>query len=160
MVDKATLPRWLPMVNRLVITLQRLGLAIGTMHLISIPGRKSGLLRTTPVSPLTVDRQRYIVAGLSQADWVKNARAAGWGILSRGRTQEPVALVELPPDERGPILREFPRRVPHGVHFFQRLYGVSADPEAFVALAPHCPVFRVEPVPTDGLMECIDPRAS
>ena len=49
------LPWWLKPANHVVITLQRLGLAVGTMHLISVPGRKSGKLRTTPVSPLTVD---------------------------------------------------------------------------------------------------------
>jgi hypothetical protein len=56
-----------------------------------------------------------------------------------------VTLVELPPDERVPILREFPRRVPHGVQFFvQGGIVESADPEAFAAAAPRCPVFRVE----------------
>ncbi len=148
MREEAKLPRWLKPANRVIIALQRLGLPIGTMYLISVPGRKSGKLRTTPVSPLTVDGQRYIVAGLDQADWVKNARAAGWGILARGRKQERVTLLELPPEERAPILREFPRKVPHGVQFFQQLYGVSDDPEAFTALAPQCPVFYVggEPI--------------
>jgi hypothetical protein len=49
------LPWWLKLANHVVITLQRLRLAVGTMHLISVPGRKSGKLRTTPVSPLTAD---------------------------------------------------------------------------------------------------------
>ncbi len=143
MREEARLPRWLKAANRVVVALQRLGLALGTMYLISVPGRKSGKLRTTPVSPLTVNGQRYIVAGLDGANWVKNVRAAGWGILARGRKQERVTFVELPSEERTLILREFPRLVPHGVQFFQKLYGVSNDPEAFAALAPQCPVFRV-----------------
>jgi hypothetical protein len=57
-----------------------------------VPGRKSGQLRTTPVSPLMVEGERYIIAGLEEADWVKNARVAGWGILARGREQERVTL--------------------------------------------------------------------
>src|SRR5919202_959950 len=84
-------PTW-----NVVISLQRLGLAVGTMHLISVPGRKSGKLRTKPVSTLTVDGRRYIVAGLDQADWVKNVRVAGWGVLARGCKEERVTLVELP----------------------------------------------------------------
>ena len=144
MSEEAKLPRWLKPANRAIVTLQRLGLVIGTMRLLSVPGRKSGELRTTPVSPLTVDGQRCIVAGLEGSDWVKNARAAGWGILARGREKERVTLVELPVAERGPILREFPREVPHGVRFFRQLYGVSDEPEEFAALAPRCPVFRVE----------------
>jgi len=114
------------------------------MHLISVPGRKSSKIRTTPVSPLTADGQRYIVGGFERADWVKNARAAGWGILARGRKEERVRLVELPVEERASILREFPRKVPHGVQFFSRLYGISGDPEEFASLAPRCPVFRTE----------------
>lgn len=144
MRGKARLPRWLKPANRVVVALQHLGLAIGTMRLLSVPGRKSGKMRTTPVSPLIVDGRRYIVAGLEQADWVKNARAAGWGILARGRKEERVTLVELPPEERGPILREFPSKVPGGVYFFRQLYGVSDEPEEFAALAPRCPVFWIE----------------
>ncbi len=146
MSEEVELPGWLKVANPVVVALQRLGLAIGTMRLLSVPGRKSGKLRTTPVSPLTMDGRRYIVAGLEGSDWVKNARAAGWGILARGRKEERVRLVELPVEERAPILRAFPREVPHGVQFFEHLYGVSGDPEDFAALAPRCPVFRVEGV--------------
>jgi deazaflavin-dependent oxidoreductase (nitroreductase family) len=142
--EKVKLPRWLGPANRVIIALQRLGLAIGTMHLISIPGRKSGKLRTTPVSPLTVDGKRYIVGGFPQADWVQNARTAGWGILSRGRKEERVRLTELPEEERAPVLRKLPREVPHGVQFFVKA-GVaeSPAPESFAAAAPRCTVFRV-----------------
>jgi deazaflavin-dependent oxidoreductase (nitroreductase family) len=144
--ERLELPRWLKPANRVIVTLQRRGLAIGTMRLLSVPGRKSGMLRTTPVSPLTVDGKRYIV-GFQGADWVENARAAGWGILARGRKEERVTLVELPSEERAPILREFPRKVPHGVQFFVRAGIVeSPDPEAFAAAAPRCTVFRVEGV--------------
>lgn len=153
MPDRAQLPRWLKPANRLIIALQRLGLAVGTMHLLSVPGRASGTLHTTPVSPLTVAGRRYLVAGLEGADWVKNARAAGWAILARGRTAARVTLVEVPVGERAPILRAFPRAVPSGVPFFRQLYGLpqhpAALPEAFAALAPRCPVFRiVDPPPT------------
>lgn len=121
------------------------------MRVLSVPGRKSGQLRSTPVSPLTVEGQRYIVGGIAEADWVKNARAAGWGLLAHGRTSERVGLVELPVEQRAAILRAFPREVPHGVQFFRQLYGLPKDcatlPEAFAALAPQCPVFRVEPSP-------------
>jgi hypothetical protein len=93
---------------------------------------------------LAVEGKRYIVAGLEGADWVKNARAAGWGVLARGREEERVGLVELPVGERAAVLREFPDKVPGGVQFFRRLYGVCRDPEEFAALAPRCLVFRVE----------------
>ena len=146
MSEEVKLPRWLKVANPVIVALQRLDLVIGTMRLLSVPGRKSGKLHTTPVSPLSVDGRRYIVAGHEESDWVRNARAAGWGILARGREQERVTLLELPVEERAPILHEFPREVPHGVQFFRHLYGVSGEPEEFAALAPRCPVFRVEGV--------------
>src|SRR5918911_13423 len=64
--------------------------------------------RLATVMEQGLSRLFLIVAGLEEADWVKNARAAGWGILSRGRKQERVTLIELPVEERGPILGEFP----------------------------------------------------
>jgi len=138
------LPSWLQGFNRVVMALQRLGFVVGTMHVLAVPGRRSGVYRSTPVSLLTVDDHRYIVAGLNDADWVLSARVAGRGMLRRGRTEEHVSLVELPIEDRAQILREFPRLVPQGVPFFTRLYGVTADPEQFAGLAETCPVFRVE----------------
>lgn len=150
MPDQLSLPRWLKPANRVVIFLQRLGLPLGTMYILSVPGRKSGQMRTTPVSLLTVDGQRYMVGGMIDADWVKNVRAAGWGTLAHGRNQERVTLSELPEVERVPILRAFPKLVPGGVSFFQKLYNLPRDraalPDAFAALAPRSTVFRIGPV--------------
>ena len=126
----------------MIVALQRRGLAIGTMRLLSVPGRKSGRLRTTPVSPMSLNGRRYIVAGLEGADWVKNAREAGWGLLGRGRRLERAALVELALEERVPILREFVRQVPGGRRFFT--VSPDAPPEEFAAVAPRYPIFRVE----------------
>jgi hypothetical protein len=148
MPHEGTLPRWLKPANRVVMALNRMGLAVGTQHILSIPGRKTGQLRSTPVSLLTVDGKRYIVTGM-ETNWVKNARAAGWGLLSRGRKRERVALIEVPVEQRAPILREFPRQVRGGVRFFERMLGLPNDPEAFAAAAPQCPVFRVDP-PSQG----------
>jgi hypothetical protein len=76
---------------------------------------------------------------------LKNARASGKGILARGRHREGVRLDELDEQDRVPILRAFPKLVPHGVQFFV-MTGVvaAADPEAFAAAVPRCAVFLVE----------------
>jgi deazaflavin-dependent oxidoreductase (nitroreductase family) len=138
-------PPWLKWANKIIIGLQRLGLPLGTMHLLTVPGRRTGVPRTTPVSPYTVDGQRYVVAGQIDGDWAKNVRAAGTAVLARGRRRETVRLVELPVDERGPILREFPAKVPHGVTMFLKTGTVeSPTPESFEAAAPRCGVFRIE----------------
>ncbi len=145
MSTQPTLPKWLKFVNRLIIALNHLGIGFGTWYILSIPGRKTGKMRSTPVSVLHVNGQRYAVTGFDTG-WVKNARKAGWGTLRRGWNQERVTVVELPVEEREPILREFPRQVPHGVAYFEKLLNLPSDPEAFAAAAPRCPVFRFDPL--------------
>jgi len=145
---RGALPRWLKPANRLVMALQRLGVPTGTIHVLSVAGRKTGTLRSTPVSLLTVGGARYLVGGMADADWVQNVRAAGWGSLTFGRRRERVSLVELPVADRAAILREFPRLVPGGVQFFRSVYHLPADPaalpDAFAGLATRATVFRVE----------------
>ena len=142
-----TLPKWLKFANRLIIALNRLGMSFGTWYILSIPGRKTGKMRSTPVSVLHVHGQRYVVTGF-ETQWVKNARKVGRGMLARGHKQEQVVLVELPVEERPPILREFPRQVPHGVPYFEKLLNLPSDPDALAAAAARCPVFRL-----DGLLQ-------
>jgi deazaflavin-dependent oxidoreductase (nitroreductase family) len=116
------------------------------MHLLTVPGRKSGLPRTTPVAPVVVDGIRYILQAYPNSDWVKNARAAGHGVLTRGRREQAVDLVEIPEAQRGPILREFPRQNPKGVGAFVRNGLVESDsPASFAAAAARCPLFRATP---------------
>ncbi|MFB7613595.1 nitroreductase family deazaflavin-dependent oxidoreductase [Kitasatospora sp. NPDC056181] len=132
--------------NRLVIFFHGVGLPFGPMHLLTVPGRRTGVPRTTPVAPVTIGGVRFVLQAYPNSDWVKNARAAGHGVLTRGRRKQRVALVELPESERAPVLREFPRQNPRGVGAFVRNDLVaSASPESFAMAAPTCPVFRVVP---------------
>jgi hypothetical protein len=57
------------------MALNHLGLAVGTQHVLSVPGRTMGRLPSTPVSPLIVDGRRNVCTGL-ETDWVRNAREA------------------------------------------------------------------------------------
>ena len=123
------------------VAVLRRGLTIGSQYLLTVPGRTSGAPRSTPISVVTLDDNRYLVSAFSEADWVKNVRAAGTGSLSRGRQAEAVRLVELPDPERDPVLRAFLQQVPGGVRFFE-----SPGPDAVVASAGRYPVFRVVPV--------------
>jgi hypothetical protein len=131
--------------NQIMKALQRVGIAFFSFHLISVPGRRSGLLRTTPVSPFSVDGQRYILS-FGQTQWVQNARESGWGILARGRRQWKVAFVEVRPPESAVIVRQFPLKIPAGVQFFVRLGLVEkpAGPEQFAAAAERLALFRID----------------
>lgn len=141
------LPWWLGPASRFNMFLLRRGARIGTQHVLSVPGRKSGRLRSTPVSLVTVDGVRYVVSG-EGLGWVKNARAAGWAELFRADRSERVGLSELPAAERGPILRAFYDQVPHGRQYIAPFFGLAPDagPDEFEAAAPQCPVFRIGPV--------------
>ena len=131
-------PGWMVRMNVAVL---RRGLAVGSQYLLTVRGRKSGAPRSTPISLVTLDGERYIVSAFSEADWVKNVRAAGEGSLTRGKHSEAVKLVELQVPERELVLRAFLQQVPGGVRFFE-----SPEPDAVAASASRYPVFRVDPV--------------
>lgn len=139
-------PWWLKPMNTLVIGFQNLGLPLGTMRLLTVRGRKTGKPRTTPVSPLTVDGQHYVIGGFAKGDWVNNARANGDAILAHGRNKENVKLVEVSEAERVPIMRAFPTEVPHGVFMFVKAGIVGKPtPDEFERGAPKVAVFRIDP---------------
>lgn len=151
MAHAKPLPWWSRPASRLNTWLLRLGLRIGTQHVLSVPGRKTGRMRSTPVSLVTLENARYVVSGEGLA-WVANARAAGWGELLRAGRRERIRLTELPVDERRRVLRAFWHQVPHGRPFIARFFGLPADagPDDFEAAAPRCPVFRLDPMDPAG----------
>lgn len=141
-------PWWLKYVNKVMIGLSKLGVGGDKGPLVlTVPGRKSGKLRSTPVTPMTVDGHRYVVGGLPGADWVANVRAAGAATLRQGRTTTRVRMVEMPAEQAGPLLRQFPVLVPTGVSFIRNAGLVTGpNPDEFEALAGRIPVFRFDPV--------------
>ena len=141
-----SLPGWLPFMNRIVRGLSRLGLPMGPVQVLTVAGRRSGAPRSTPVSPLTVDGRRYVVAGLPDGDWARNVRAAGRGELAAGRHRTSVTLTEvMEPERRRAVMRAFPTEVPGGVTFFVRLGLVTkADPDEFAAAADRVAVFQID----------------
>ncbi len=140
-------PRYLKPMNKLLITLQKLGVATGPAMVLTVPGRKSGQLRSTPMTPFEFQGSLYVVAGYPGSDWAANARAAKTGVLSRGRRSRPVKIVELGAEEARPVLRVYPAEVPVGVAFAKRS-GMVTDgtPGEFEALAGRIAVFRFEPI--------------
>jgi deazaflavin-dependent oxidoreductase (nitroreductase family) len=137
------LPRWLKWVNPLVMFLNKRGLAVGTMEVLTTAGRRSGKLISNPVSVLIVNGRRYICT-VGDTSWVLNARADPRVTLQRGQRKYSATLVEVAEPDRGTILREFPVKVPGGVAFFRRSLGISGTPESFEQASGRCPVFRIE----------------
>jgi deazaflavin-dependent oxidoreductase (nitroreductase family) len=143
-------PWWLKPMNKVFIVAVKLGLPIFGKEspvVLTAPGRKSGKPRSTPITPMYIDGQRYVVAGFPGADWIANVRAAGEATLTQRRRSEQVRMVELSPQEARPLLRAFPTEVPTGVGFMKNA-GLVKDgrPEEFEALAGRCAVFRFDPI--------------
>ena len=140
-------PWFLKPMNRVVKAIQRLGIPAGPSQILTVPGRKSGKLRSTPMTPFIHNGGLYTVAGYPGADWAANARAAGTGTLTRGRTSRQVTIVELDPDQARPVLRSFATEVPVGVGFAKRSGLVrEGTPDEFEALAGELAVFRFDPL--------------
>ena len=158
MPEKVAPPRWIKVVNALLLAARRLGLGwTKELPVLVLPGRRTGALRRTPVSVLDLDGHRYLLCGFPGADWAANARAlserGGVGVLSVGRRceracertvqhsacakrrpsaarecGERVRLVELSPADAEPVLRAWPVRIPQGAKIM-RDAGVVPDLE-------------------------------
>ncbi len=139
-------PRWLKRMNSLVLAMQHLGVPAGPSQVLTVPGRKSGKPRSTPMTPFDHNGALYTVAGYPGADWAANARAAGVGTLARGRRVRRVRIVELSAEDSRPVLRAFAVKVPVGVGFAKRSgLVVDGTPDEFEALAGRLAVFRFDP---------------
>lgn len=133
---------WRRGVNALVRPLARLGLTGPRTHLLSVPGRRTGELWSTPVSIVQVGDARWLVAPYGDRNWVRNARAAGWVELRRGRSRERLAVEELGPADAVPVLQEYYRRGRVTRPFFD--VSLDSAPADWLAEAPCHPVFALK----------------
>ena len=141
------LPGWLKPMNKVMVAMQKLGITAGPVSVLTVPGRKSGQPRSTPMTPFTYGGRPHGVA-FPGADWASNARAAGVGTQSRGRKSRQVQIVELSAEEARPVLRVFHDEVPVGVGFMKRTGLVQqGTPDEVEALAGRVSVFRFDPLP-------------
>ena len=109
---------------------------------LEVAGRRTGRVARFPLGMADLDGQWYLVPMLGEdCNWVKNVRAAG-GIarLRRGRAVT-CKLVEIPPEERAPIIKRYLAQVPGArPHIPVDRRSPLAD---FAAIAPRYPVFKV-----------------
>lgn len=132
--------------------LLRAGLPMGPMVLLTVRGRKSGEPRTTPVDLFEGNGRSFLVSTHRQesSNWVRNLRTAGEGVLGRGRTRQPITVVELPPEAAGPVLKEvLGPRLASPLRGFVLRRTFSAPPDAplaaFIDAARNHPVFEIVP---------------
>ena len=62
--------------NSTVAALTRLGVSVAGSRILEVRGRKTGEWRRTPVNPLSLAGQRYLVAARGETQWVRNLRVS------------------------------------------------------------------------------------
>jgi deazaflavin-dependent oxidoreductase (nitroreductase family) len=92
--------RRLPFFNAIARVLLTAGVPLGCNGLITIRGRKSCLLRTTPVAIIAVGARRWVWAPWGEVQWVRNLRAAGRASIAVRRRTEEVTANEVDPTQR------------------------------------------------------------
>jgi deazaflavin-dependent oxidoreductase (nitroreductase family) len=151
MAKTSQIPFYTRLGNVLTLTLLRAGFKLVgpfiffgnyPMYLLTVRGRKSGQLRTVALAIIQRNGKRYVGSPYGIVDWVRNLRAAGEAVLTRGRRSETVNARELPPKEAALVLREDIK----GGNPFARYYQVTAESslEDFERTAVSHPVFVLE----------------
>ncbi|MFC9790486.1 nitroreductase family deazaflavin-dependent oxidoreductase [Rhodococcus sp. NPDC127528] len=132
--------------NKIIVGLQKLGIAFGPTHLLTVAGRRSGAPRTAPVAVVPIDGDRYLFQAYPRSAWVANVRAAGIATLARGRRSTTVRLVEVPVEERSGLLRDHVAHSPARVGNLLVDSGLveKSDPDSVAAAADRIAVFRIE----------------
>ena len=143
MAKKYRLGIWRRSANVLVRCLLRVGLGPRHTYLLSVRGRRTGRLHSTPVTLVEEENQRWLVAPYGEVGWVRNARAVGQVTLSRGGRIERAAIFEVQPAEAAPVLRRYVMQVPITRPYFD--VRPDSSLEAFLAEALRHPVFRIVP---------------
>lgn len=138
-------PGWFTVhvLNRAVAWLTRRGISVWGSRVLAVRGRRSGQWRHTPVNLLTVDGVQYLVAPRGHVQWTHNMRAAGGGELHLGKQVQAFTAVEVPDDEKPPLLRAYLRRWKAEVGAFFHGVGPDSTDEQLRAIAPDHPVFRI-----------------
>lgn len=131
------------LVNALFRTLTRLGLGASYRHILTVPGRKSGRLYSTPVDVIELDGQRWLVAGYGPASWVANARAAGEVTLSRGGHSDRLQVEEAAPGAAVRVLRKYIDEIRVTRAYFDA--NPDSTDEEIAAELPRHAVFRLVP---------------
>jgi hypothetical protein len=130
--------------NGFVGWLTRIGIPLAGSRVLGVRGRTSGEWRETPVNPLRVGGERYLVSPRGQTQWVRNIRVSRAGRLRAGRRVEEFSVVEIADADKPPILREYLRAWAWEVgRFFEDVDKDSPD-ERLLEVAPGFPVFRIE----------------
>lgn len=129
--------------TRLFAWVSGLGLTPQLLLTLQVKDRTTGHLQDTILAVAGYQGHRYLVSMLGNgSEWVQNVRAAGGqACIKRGRSY-PVRLVEIPANERAPIIKAWCQVATSGrEHLPVSSHAPVAD---FEAIAADYPVFRID----------------
>ena len=95
----------------------------------------------------------YLVALAGDSNWVRNVRAAGGSVVISRRERHPAMLVEVPPQDRPPIIRAYSHRPGRSTTAAAReartYFGLGTHPSEaqLQTAADRYPVFLIEEPP-------------
>jgi deazaflavin-dependent oxidoreductase (nitroreductase family) len=122
-------------------------LPLGPNRLVVIRGRKSGILRPTPIAVLRVDGRVFVWAPWGEVNWVRNLRVAGRATIIERSGQEEVTATELDVPQRVEFFRDilapYARHIPFGFIFVRLIDGVDLNHP--VEIAQDRRVFELHP---------------
>jgi len=119
------------------------GFAPGHVLSLEVPGRRSGRMHRTALVAVFYQGHRYLVSMLGeQAAWVRNVRAAGGEAVVHHGARLPVRLVDVPAEERAPVIKAYLRVAPGARRHIPVPYAAPVD--ALKPVAARYPVFRIE----------------
>ncbi len=129
--------------NRGWAMIHSLGIAPNYLVTLEVVGRRSGRTISFPLAMVVIDQKRSLVSMLgNNASWVQNVRAAdGHARLRHGRSEN-VRLIEVPIEQRAPILKLYLKKAPGARPHIP--IDLNAPVEQFATIAADYPVFQVE----------------
>jgi deazaflavin-dependent oxidoreductase (nitroreductase family) len=146
--ESRKLPGWVPYVNRIAKPLLEIGVPMGPDVLMAVRGRKTGLLRSTPVTICETGGRRGVISPFGEVQWVQNLRAAGRATIGVGRNREEVVAVELNLADAGAFIRDVlaphARRSRFGNWFVRNVDKIDIDHPEQAAVGR--PVFELFPL--------------
>lgn len=122
-------PRGINAFNAIAKPLLAAGMPMGFNGLLTVPGRKTGVPRTTPLAIIEVGGRRWVWSPWGEVQWVRNLRAAGHATITVRKQTHDVTATELTPAERVAFFRDtlepLARSIRGGVLFIRALDGVD-----------------------------------
>ncbi len=138
---------WELITNKAIPAFTALGLTRGTVTL-EVKGRRSGKIIRLSVTQVRLGDKRYLVSLGGESQWVQNVRAAGGAAVIVSGRRTPVVLVEIPAEQRAPILLAYvnQRAFTHsGAQSARHFFGFQSPPtlEDMARVAAEYPVFEI-----------------